>query len=432
MKKIRSGIIGLILMVSGHVNLCATSVGEAYANASLDQLVAHALEHNGAINAAHRQWEASLEKVPQARSWPDPKLNYGVFMRSVETRVGPQQHKIGIMQPIPWFGLLKAAERRASAEAAAAYAHVKTTQLHVVRDVKDLWHELAWIEEALRVTGENIQLVKQLEGVAQARFRAGSDLGAVTKAQIELGKLEDRKAAFEDLRAPYKARLNALLDQDSAGKISFSQLVPNKFLLPEESILVARQKEANPLLLQLAHRLRKETYSIAYARKQGLPDLGFGIDYIATGKARSAGVRDSGKDAAVAMFSISIPLWRGKYKAMVKEAEANRDAVEATRADLSRQLEADLRMALYRFRDAGRKIELYGVTLLPQSRSSLKVARRSYETGKGGFLDLVDAQRVLLEIELERWRALADQKKALALIEMLVGGFQSEEEGTKR
>ena len=70
---------------------------------------------------------------------------------------------------------------------------------------------------------------------------------------------------------------------------------------------------------------------------------------------------------------------------------------------------------------AERKINLYGATLLPQARSALSVAQQSYETGKGDFLNLIDAQRALLEFELEEQRALADREQALALIELLVG-----------
>ena len=36
-------------------------------------------------------------------------LMYGYFLRSVETRVGPQRHRLGISQSFPYPGTLKAA-----------------------------------------------------------------------------------------------------------------------------------------------------------------------------------------------------------------------------------------------------------------------------------------------------------------------------------
>ena len=137
--------------------------------------------------------------------------------------------------------------------------------------------------------------------------------------------------------------------------------------------------------------------------------------------ARVAGTTDSGQDAVIAMFSIDIPLWRGKYKAAVREAEARHGAAESALEDQSNQLVAQLQMAIYGYRDAERKVSLYSTTLLPQAHSALNVARQNYESGSADFLNLIDAQRVLLEFELEHQRALASREQARARVEMLVG-----------
>jgi cobalt-zinc-cadmium efflux system outer membrane protein len=360
--------------------------------------------------------------VPQAKGWPDPRINYGYFVESVETRVGPQEQRIGVMQPFPWFGKLKAAGDVASANAAAVLAQMTVAQLQITREIKDVWYELAWLEEARRITGENTELVKQLEGVSQARFKAGGTLGAVTKAQVELSKLQDRSISLEAMRSPLQARLNSLLNRPADAPIPNPELSANGHVsLPGEAMLFSWQMEANPILQTLARRIEQEEHSARLARKSGMPEFGLGFDYIVTGPARVAGIPDSGQDAAIAMFSISIPLWRGKYRAAVDEAEARRNAVESTRRNQVNQLEAKLKMALYLFRDAERKINLYGTTLLTQARSAFSVAQQNYESGSSDFLNLIDAQRALLEIELEYQRALANQQKALAEIEMLVG-----------
>jgi outer membrane protein TolC len=78
-------------------------------------------------------------------------------------------------------------------------------------------------------------------------------------------------------------------------------------------------------------------------------------------------------------------------------------------------------MALYRFRDADRKMDLYGDTLVPKATESLKVTEQSFRTGDASFLDLIDAQRTYLEFALAHQRALADHEQSLAKVEMLVG-----------
>jgi outer membrane protein TolC len=49
------------------------------------------------------------------------------------------------------------------------------------------------------------------------------------------------------------------------------------------------------------------------------------------------------------------------------------------------------------------------------------VAQKAFAAGRAGFLDLIDAQRTLLEFELAYERALADRAINLAELEMLAG-----------
>jgi outer membrane protein TolC len=105
----------------------------------------------------------------------------------------------------------------------------------------------------------------------------------------------------------------------------------------------------------------------------------------------------------------------------VREAQARRDAAESAFKDQANQLAAQLQMALYRFHDAERRVNLYVATLLPQARNAFNVARQSYETGSADFLNLIDAQRILLEFELEHQRTLTKREQARATVEMLVG-----------
>ncbi len=402
--------------------LFAATAPELNETATLNDCIIYAQENNPALHAASQRWRAAIHQVPQAKGWPDPRINYGYFVESVETRVGPQEQRIGVMQPFPWIGKLKAAGDVASANAAAVLAELAAAQLQITREIKDVWYELAWLEQARRITDENMELVKQLEGVSQARFKAGGDLGAVTKAQVELSKLQERSVSLAAMRSPLQARLNSLLNRPADAPIPRPTLmVPHDISLPGDAMLFSWQKEANPILETLAHRIEQEEHAARLARKSGMPELGLGFDYIVTGPARVAGMPDSGQDAAIAMFSISIPLWRGKYRAAVDEAEARRDAAESMRENQINQLEAKLKMALYLFRDAERKTDLYGSTLLTQARSAFSVAQQNYESGSSDFLNLIDAQRALLEIELEYQRSLANQQKALAEIEMLVG-----------
>jgi len=102
----------------------------------LGDYLRYASLNNAELRAKFEQWKAALEQIPQAGALSDPKFTYGYFIEEVETRVGPQKQKFGIMQVFPWFGKIQARTDVAAAKAQAAKQRYETTKLKLFRQVK--------------------------------------------------------------------------------------------------------------------------------------------------------------------------------------------------------------------------------------------------------------------------------------------------------
>jgi outer membrane protein TolC len=151
------------------------------------------------------------------------------------------------------------------------------------------------------------------------------------------------------------------------------------------------------------------------------PDVTFGLETIFTDHTSSPSVSDSGEDPIIAMMSFNLPFPRERRRAAVREARQMRAAFSSDREALILRLSSDLQMALYKYRDAGRKIELYEENLIPEAKQALNVTLQAFQAGTGSSLDLIDAERTLLEFELAYLRALADQAQQFARLELLLG-----------
>jgi cobalt-zinc-cadmium efflux system outer membrane protein len=193
--------------------------------------------------------------------------------------------------------------------------------------------------------------------------------------------------------------------------------------------------ERNPDLRRLDHSSRQEEAEIKLARKNYFPDITLGVDYVDTDEALNPDLVGSGKDPVMAMVSVNVPIWYGKYRAAEREARLRKAAVDESRTDMERRLDSALQLALYHFRDAERKIDLFGDTLVPKAEQSLQVTQQGFEAGSTGFIALLDTQRVLLEFQLSHKKAQADRGTRLAEVEMLVGraiGGQRSEDGKQK
>jgi len=363
------------------------------------------------------------ESISHATTMPDPRFRFVEMLVPVETLVGPQQRVFALSQTFPWFGKLSMRGRIQEARAATAESKLVAALLQVIYRVKTAYYELAFLGQSLGVTEFHLNLLTQWEQVARARYESGlGSYADVVKAQFELAVLADRIEELRDRFRPKIALLNAILNRPSRSPVPGP--IPVESLNPklDEATLQARLLAENPELLAWQHEAARFRYAGDYTKKLRFPDLTIGLQYIQTGTARNPGIPDSGKDPVMFSLSINIPLWQGKYSAAQREEAGHYRSATATRQDLENTLTAALENALYGYRDASRKLGLYRNTMLPKGRQALSATTAAWEAGQSSFLEVVDAERALLEFELSVEKADVDRLIKLAEIEMLVGG----------
>ena len=391
-------------------------------SSKLSDYLAYAALNNPGLEAAFNRWKAALERIPQVKALPDPKFNYLYYVQEVETRVGPQRHGLGIAQVFPWFGKLKLRGDVATEAAHVARKRYDAVKLKLFFEVKDAYYEYYYLAKSVAITRENVNLVTHLESVARSRYRAAAGRHPdVVRAQVEIGKLEDRYQSLLDLRQPVVARLNAALNRPAEADIPWPSEISVADVNAVDAELLVELTAENPELQALDLEIGRSRRAIELAKKDYYPDFNFGLNFIETDSSSVGSPPDDGKDPVIAMMSLNLPLWRDKYDAGVREARALYYAARQDKKEKTNSLSSDLKVASYRLRDAERKIDLYGDALLPKARESLKVTESGYLATTGSFTDLIDAQRIFLEFALAYERALADHAQSIAKLEMLVG-----------
>jgi len=402
----------------------AAGLPDLQSTAGLSDLRAYAALNNAGLAASFSRWRAAVERVPQVKALPDPRFTYRYFIERVETRVGAQRQSFGIAQTFPWFGKLALRGDAAAEAAKAEYELYQAAKLKLFHQVTQAACEYYYLARAVAVTEENMRLLEHIEAIARTRYKvAVGSHPDVIRAQVELGKLGDRLRSLRELRGPIVATLNAALNRPVDAPLAEPTELPRERVSISDEEVLAMMTRSNPDLKALDRETSRRKLRVDLAKKEYFPDIMLGVDYIDT--AASTGGRDpsdDGKDPTVAMVSINLPIWRDKLSSGVREAEHHYFAAQRRKVQRTNSLSSQLKMVLYRFRDAVRKIGLYRDTLLPKARQSLKVTEASFRAGKGSFIDLVDAQRILLEFELAYERATTDHVQRLAELEMLVGG----------
>jgi outer membrane protein TolC len=399
----------------------------------IEDYLRFAAENHPGLKASFERWSASTSAVAQEKGWPDPVLSYAYFIEPVQTAVGPQEHRIGLMQAIPWFGKLSARGSAAEQGALAAEQDYRAARLRLFERVAKSYYEYAYLAEAIRVTRENLALLAQQESVARARYRTQTaSYSDLIKAQVEQGILEDQLRSLEDRRTSAAARLNESLGREALAPLPWPvPLVAPEWTPPDVQQVREGLVDQNPELLSLSHRLEATHQQIDVQGKEGMPDFQLGLQTILTGESELTSFSGQGTDAWIATVSLSLPLWRGQYTGSRDAARANARMLEYESLQARNELQSDAEHVLFELRDALRRADLFGNGLLPKARQALEATARAFQTGDASFLEYMDAQRTLLMFQLDEARARADYGSRVLEVARLIGTAPIDETPTE-
>lgn len=396
-------------------------------NPQLEQYVVTALRENPGLDAALSSYRASLQKIPQVQALPDPMLTFTQFIRSPETRVGPQSNSTMVSQKFPWFGKLDLQGQIAAKQAATQYEMYLSMEQDIVVNVKRAFYELAFLDRALQILEEEAQLLDHFGRLAQDRYSQGSGMQeSIIKLQVEVTQVLDRQKMFQAQRASLAARLNTLMNQPpeqpvaQVGELSIPEV---RLDLPE---LYALAEENRRELRASLNRIESAERRIELAKKDYWPDVTVSAGMVnVEGREDLPGIvmppPDDGKNIFSLAVGINIPIWRDKYRSSVIEAAETTQAERSTYRNLRNEVEFSVRDQVVRLQTLSEQMDLYTKVLLTQAEEALRSSEAGYETGQLPVLALLDSERFLVKSRLGFERYRFDYLRALAELERAVG-----------
>ena len=389
----------------------------------LPKLIQVAVARNPKVKAAKAQWQATIEQYPIVTALPDPVFMYGYFLRSVETRVGPQRHRVSFSQAFPYPGTLDAAGE--VVKKAIEIESVKHEQ--VIRDLivqlKLSYHELTYLQRAVELTRQNHELVTSILTIATTRYAEGKvALNDVLKAQSQLAQLEYDLILLEELQNVEHANIKGILSVPSRTQLGATVPVAYE---PLDLTIAAVEKQALAKRQELriaALTIEKATEGITLAELQTKPMLKFDLMTIETGKVLMFETPGSGKNPFSIGVGVTIPWSSLKNSSKVREAQQNREVTTAKKHSLEDETKVALHKIYFRLENARRLVELYEKTLIPQASDAIETAETWHQEGPKSITGFLETQSVWLNFNLARLRAIADYQLNVARLEQLVGG----------
>jgi len=388
-------------------------------------LVDEVLERNPDLARLRALASASAARAPQVRALPDPMVALTAFALTPETRVGPQEAAAAISQRFPWFGKLQLKERQALLDAEAARQAVEAKRLALITETRRLAYELGFLAAQETILSEDRETLVHYEELARARYASGVGLEqAVIKLQAEITRDDNRLLELANRRAALASALDALRDRPAGGAPPSVALPdgPSPLATLDLATLRSEAIERRPEVARARAMLAATGVGAELAQKEFRPDLTVGLGYTLVGKREDAPGRampppGNGDDILGVTVGVNLPIWRQKLEAGVVEASARETAAQEDLRSTVTGIDQSLGELVARLPLLDEQLALFAGLLSTQAEEALRSAEAAYAAGSAGSLDLLDAERVLLEVRIGTARMRADSLIARARLE---------------
>jgi outer membrane protein, heavy metal efflux system len=378
---------------------------------TLDQALVLALDANAELSAARNEADAVNASITQANALPNPDVSLLVEDTRRETRTTT----VLFNQPIELGGKrdarVKAATRAhdaAHADLLAVRAATRATVIAAFFDVLNAQEKRRLAEASLalaqratetvarRVIAGKVSPVEETRSrVATANIRL-----ALNQANSELALNRKRLAAIWGNPHPRFERAVGELEQLPA--------------LPDWPTLEQRLQQS-PALIRARHEVERRDAMARVETSRRTPDV-----TVSMGVKRE---EELGRNQAVIGVSIPFPFF-DRNQGNVLEALRRTDKARDELAAAEIRLDSELSQAWQQLANARQEADVLQHDILPGAQSAYDAAGKGFAFGKFGFIDVLDAQRTLLEARSRYLQTLSEAHRAAAEIDRILGESQ--------
>jgi outer membrane protein TolC len=411
----RDGLAGFAAMLDAQSSSSHTE-GPAM---TLDEAERIALVNNPEIAVAARHVAAAEAHVPVAGALDDPSVMYrgwGVPLNQPQN-FNAAQNMFSISQTFPGRGKLALRTSVAQSDVDVAKAQLDQVRLDVRVRVHKAYDSLLLAQEEFLIHDQHVGIARQAIAAARIKYAVGKvPQQDILKAQVALTALTEHMIRFGQEAGLARARLNTLLGRDPATPVRAVGNYAVQTALPSAQQLEEIALQSRPDLAAARNAAERSHKELALTKKAFTPDFTVTAGYMLMQP--TANMRNS----YMVEGSMNLPwLNRRKHDAEIAESTSRATEQDAELVELRNAAFGQVQEALVEAQAAQRLARMYQDQLRPQAEATLQSSVVAYENDKTNFLDLLDSQMTVIDVDLAWLQAVADFDTRLADLEFATG-----------
>ena len=394
---------------------------------SMEELKLLALARNPGVKAAESRLQAERESFTQVENLNEVLRQYSAFTEGLMAGVGPMKGSEPVSMSFPYPGVTALKGQVVEKNVDIARENLEIARRDAAAEVAKTFWELAYVEQAQAVTRETLELFRNLEEVADTRYRSGkTSFQDVVRIRIRIAVLEEELKTLKETERNFDAKIVELLDLSTDTRLGRTAETRPDQTVPPLDLLYRSAEDNRQEIRRIRAEIGRMERMVEMAETMVLPPYTFGFSYYEDDAFSTAG-----PGAMKSPFPDSTPAGRGKglpkspwYGTEDPWLRQTRLKTGAMKQDLEKTKAATrnaVRNAWFMLDKAVREYALYRERIVDLSKSALEVSTSGYESGTVSFADVAESHATWLSANLSAARKRSDVGIAWAKLEKVVG-----------
>ncbi|MBL4699773.1 MAG: TolC family protein [Phycisphaeraceae bacterium] len=381
---------------------------------TLKQALDLGLLHDPSLHVQRLHKEALQARAQQAGSWSNPELeaefeNFAGSGESSGTKI--LETTISLAQTFPLGHDLAYMQQVAGHQVQLAIWDQQAARVALLTTVTQRYVQALASQKRLQQATHNLQLAQQVQSLTQKRVDAGvSPSVELMRAAVQIAHVNVQlKQAQRQKQAAYQQLALSWGQCD----VTFDNLngdLESLAALPSMAQLI-QGIEKNPMIARWAVEISKRQAQFQLAKAQGIPDI--------TGRLGYRQSNDRGDQALVFGVSLPLPLFNRNQGEQLAARLGSQSSVYEKRIAVL-QLQQTLNQAYTQLATAHDMATALRDDALPMARKTFEMTRQTYQRGDVKFIDVIDAEQILNQLQTQYLDALTQYHEAVAWIEGLI------------
>lgn len=382
------------------------------AGLSMAKAVETTLNANPSIAASRLSAESAKFVAKSAKFLTNPEFTVSPNI----VGEGGSDAAILITQPLELNGARRVRGQIASSQYQAAISYAATVRRQTVLQLTQTYWDVVGLQELMKLHQQNIGALRQLQTAVQKQLDIGTVPGSqLLKTELEMTRAEQGLAqvVFELTQA--KALVNTIMGRSTGDDFTATDAPQTHRAALDKPSLMASAQKLRPELSAIDAQLLSARGEVQARRLRSAPDVSL--------QARKGSFESDGDEGIAISLSLPIVDW-GSAKADVQQAQTSVRNLELQRLALQNTVGMEVEQAINAVTTSRQAVDQFNTHIISKSEELLRMAQTGYEKGATGYLEVLEAQRTLLDAKTEYTTVLVRHTKAVAELEWACGMMQ--------